>query len=145
MQHRGRSLQDGLGSESDALHRLCSTGCVDSACTTRVVTMKRDFMDWVLFVITITTALIGIAMVIYKITGHSPTIEEILLVLVVGITGLLINHMHRTAKFEGRATADIGYIKRDLHELKAEVRDIKTSTRQEFAEIKQILIRKKLA
>ena len=97
--------------------------------------MKRDLMDWALFAITIVAALIGIGMVIYKITGHSPTIEEVLLIFVVAIAGLLIKHMTTTSKFVGKTATDINYIKGDLHELKVDIRNLRT----DVLELKKVL------
>ncbi len=90
--------------------------------------MKRDFMDWVLFVITIAAAVTGIAMVIYKITGHSPTIEEVLLVFASAIAGLLVKHMTATSKFEGYAKAELTALRRDMEEAKRDLKWLVTKS-----------------
>ena len=87
--------------------------------------MRENLAYWLLFATTVTAALTGTIMVIYKITGHSPTVEETLLVFVVAITGLLISHMNSTSKFEGKTATDVSYIKRELQELNAEVKGIR--------------------
>ncbi|MBS3132585.1 hypothetical protein J4470_00450 [Candidatus Woesearchaeota archaeon] len=87
--------------------------------------MIKNLAYWLVFSITVAAALTGIIMVIYKVTGHSPTVEEALLMLSVAITGLLINHMKSTSKFEGHARAELTTLRRDVEEMK---RDLKLLT-----------------
>jgi len=87
--------------------------------------MSKDWVHIILYAITVVFALVGIVMVAYMLLGHSPTLEEGLLVFAVATITLLINHMRDTGKFKGHARAELAALRRDMEEVK---RDLKLLT-----------------
>ena len=84
--------------------------------------MSKDGVHIMLYVITVVAALTGIGMVVYMLSGHSPTIEEVLLVFGAATMGLLINHMRDTRKFEGHARSELAFLRRDMVDVKSDLK-----------------------
>tara|TARA_Y100000310_G_C20157459_1_gene567521 strand:- start:217 stop:507 length:291 start_codon:yes stop_codon:yes gene_type:complete len=93
--------------------------------------MKRDFVEDVLTISIIIVFLIVVLMLIWKLSGHSPTLLEMLSMVVVGLVLYTTKVEYSRGKFEGESNEfrrsvreSFDRVKEDMGELKSDVKEI---------------------
>jgi len=103
----------------------------------------RKFVDLLISVFYIGFLFIVIYMILLKLTGHSPTIDQIIVSLSVGTAVMVIKIFYDTGKF----SAYMEHNKDDIREIKTDVNDIRKEMSSKFEKINKelILIKTKLS
>ncbi|MBI5064941.1 hypothetical protein HZA97_01780 [Candidatus Woesearchaeota archaeon] len=97
--------------------------------------MIKDLINLVVSILSIVCFLVVIYMILLKLTGHSPTLDEITVALSVGIGIMVINIFYTTGKF----SSSIEHIQEDIKELKLDLKEFKKETSSKFEKINKDL------
>lgn len=85
----------------------------------------QKVIERILYLTPVIGSAVMVILISYKITGHSPTTLDIVLGLQLTTVATMLGFLYRFGKFEGKTRIDVKYIKRDVHDLKTDVKEIK--------------------
>lgn len=86
---------------------------------------KNTILESILFIIFIIFALIFIAQLILKITGHSPTEIQLLYIGFGGMFAFLIMMIASFYTFKGKVEEFMSTTKNNFHHMRSDIRDLK--------------------
>lgn len=87
--------------------------------------MKKDYIEIILTTFAVVAALFAIFLAVWKLAGSSPSIGEINAGFIILIASWLIILTYKFGRFEGMAKSGFHYARKDMMEVKEELKGIK--------------------
>ena len=117
---------------------------------------QQDLIEIVgklLYAASIIVVIVLIALIWYKITGHSPTADQMIITLQSGTIAAIFGFIYYFAEFKGSTKSDIRSLQRDVFKLQQSWSDMQkeaiksqakiSSIQDDVSEIKRILSKKR--
>ncbi len=108
--------------------------------------MIRDVIDVVIAMFSIMLFFVVIYMILLKLTGHSPTLDQITVALSVGTGILVVKIFYDTGRFSSsientqedvkELKSDFEDLRKEFHSLKLDILELKISTNKDLEFIK---------